>query len=171
MGVGTTAQQLRIAADLVWDARWKFAWDMNGDGAVTFSDAWLWLKWVFFASIILAIRRAIVDHQVPPRSVGFTVHKRWERIREMNLGDVKWFRVGPYPKPKPRPTVRNISITKEVLAPCDHICSNANNAMRATNATRIITPRAGCMVRMPRVNLEHKIRLNRFNCNKFCRMG
>jgi hypothetical protein len=49
MGVGTTAQQLRIAADLAWDARWKFASDMNGDGAVTFSDASLWLKWVFFA--------------------------------------------------------------------------------------------------------------------------
>jgi hypothetical protein len=50
MAVSTTAQQqLRTAADLAWDARWNFTWDMNNDGVVTISDAWLWLKWVFFA--------------------------------------------------------------------------------------------------------------------------
>jgi hypothetical protein len=42
-------QQLRIAAGLAWNVRWSFAADMNGDGLVTISDAWLWLKWIFFA--------------------------------------------------------------------------------------------------------------------------
>ena|SRR5713101_7473981 len=42
-------QQLKIADDLVWDIRWHIAWDMNGDGVVTISDAGLWLKWIFFA--------------------------------------------------------------------------------------------------------------------------
>lgn len=44
-----TEQQLRAAADLAWDTRWQIAYDMNGDGLVTASDAWLWLKWVVFA--------------------------------------------------------------------------------------------------------------------------
>ena len=44
-----TEQQLRLAANAAWDERWRLAWDMNGDGAITISDAWLWLKWVFFA--------------------------------------------------------------------------------------------------------------------------
>ena len=44
-----TAQQLQNAADLAWHARWNIAWDMNGDGMVTISDALLWLKWTFFA--------------------------------------------------------------------------------------------------------------------------
>ena len=44
-----TEQQLRIAAEFAWNIRWKIAWDMNGDGVVTISDAWLWLKWIFFA--------------------------------------------------------------------------------------------------------------------------
>jgi hypothetical protein len=42
-------QQLRIAAEFAWNIRWKIAWDMNGDGMVTISDVWLWLKWIFFA--------------------------------------------------------------------------------------------------------------------------
>src|SRR2546423_95062 len=41
-------QQLKIAADFAWNIRWKIAWDMNGDGIVTISDGWLWLKWIFF---------------------------------------------------------------------------------------------------------------------------
>jgi uncharacterized iron-regulated membrane protein len=28
--------------------QWSFIADMNFDGAVTISDAWLWLKWLFF---------------------------------------------------------------------------------------------------------------------------
>ena len=27
---------------------WAFAADMNGDGAVTVSDLWLWAKWLYF---------------------------------------------------------------------------------------------------------------------------
>ena len=49
MAVNSITEQLISAADLAWSARWKIAWDMNGDGVVTISDAWLWLKWVFFA--------------------------------------------------------------------------------------------------------------------------
>jgi hypothetical protein len=44
-----TEQELRAAADFVWNTRWQIAWDMNGDSAVTVSDAWLWLKWVGLA--------------------------------------------------------------------------------------------------------------------------
>lgn len=44
-----TQEQLRAAADLAWNVRWQFRLDMNGDGAVTPSDAWLWLKWVVLA--------------------------------------------------------------------------------------------------------------------------
>jgi len=44
-----TEQQLRIAADLAWNSRWQFAWDMNGDGLVTVADGWLWLKWIVLA--------------------------------------------------------------------------------------------------------------------------
>lgn len=44
-----TEQQLRLAADLAWNSRWQFAWDMNGDGLVTTADAWLWLKWILLA--------------------------------------------------------------------------------------------------------------------------
>jgi hypothetical protein len=42
-------QELRAAADFAWNIRWQIAWDMNGDGAVTVSDAWIWLKWIFCA--------------------------------------------------------------------------------------------------------------------------
>ena len=42
-------QQLKIVADLAWNVRWQIALDMNGDGLVTISDMWLWLKWIFFA--------------------------------------------------------------------------------------------------------------------------
>jgi hypothetical protein len=44
-----TEQELRAAADFAWNTRWQIAWDMNGDGAVTGSDAWLWLKWIALA--------------------------------------------------------------------------------------------------------------------------
>lgn len=27
---------------------WSFVADMNGDGAVTISDVWLWFKWLYF---------------------------------------------------------------------------------------------------------------------------
>jgi hypothetical protein len=27
---------------------WSFVADMNGDGIVTVSDVWLWVKWLFF---------------------------------------------------------------------------------------------------------------------------
>jgi len=27
---------------------WRFVADMNGDGAVTISDVWLWVKWLYF---------------------------------------------------------------------------------------------------------------------------
>jgi hypothetical protein len=27
---------------------WSFFADMNGDGAVTISDVWLWFKWLYF---------------------------------------------------------------------------------------------------------------------------
>lgn len=36
-------QQLKIAADLAWNIRWRIAWDMNADGVVTISDVGLWL--------------------------------------------------------------------------------------------------------------------------------
>lgn len=32
-----------------WEARWYFAADANGDGAVTISDVWEWVLYVFFA--------------------------------------------------------------------------------------------------------------------------
>jgi len=28
--------------------QWSFTFDMNLDGVVTISDAWLWFKWAFF---------------------------------------------------------------------------------------------------------------------------
>ena len=28
--------------------QWAFVADMNGDGAITISDVWLWVKWLFF---------------------------------------------------------------------------------------------------------------------------
>ena len=42
-------QQLRQAADIAWNLRWHLAQDMNGDGATTISDVWLWFKYIFFA--------------------------------------------------------------------------------------------------------------------------
>lgn len=27
---------------------WSFFADMNGDGAITISDVWLWIKWLYF---------------------------------------------------------------------------------------------------------------------------
>jgi hypothetical protein len=44
-----TQEQLRAAAELAWADRWQIALDMNGDGLVTVSDAWLWLKWIMLA--------------------------------------------------------------------------------------------------------------------------
>jgi hypothetical protein len=41
--------ELRNAADFAWHVRWNIVSDMNGDGTVTISDAWLWFKWLFFA--------------------------------------------------------------------------------------------------------------------------
>lgn len=33
----------------VWGYRlWGFIADMNGDGAVSISDVWLWMKWLYF---------------------------------------------------------------------------------------------------------------------------
>jgi hypothetical protein len=32
-----------------WTFRWIFVADMNGDGLITISDFWLWVKWVFYA--------------------------------------------------------------------------------------------------------------------------
>jgi hypothetical protein len=34
---------------LLWDARWHFAIDMNGDGVFTIDDVWLMVKYVYFA--------------------------------------------------------------------------------------------------------------------------
>lgn len=36
--------------------RWNSAADMNGDGLITFADAWLWFKWIFFYPGDLLIR-------------------------------------------------------------------------------------------------------------------
>jgi hypothetical protein len=44
-----TAAKLQVLASIAWDSRWRLAWDMNGDGRTTIFDAWLWLKWLFFA--------------------------------------------------------------------------------------------------------------------------
>ena len=44
-----TAEQYRQSFDALWNARWRFPSDMNGDGVVTISDAMLWAKWIFFA--------------------------------------------------------------------------------------------------------------------------
>lgn len=30
------------------DRLWRFQQDMNGDGVVTVSDVWLWVKWLFY---------------------------------------------------------------------------------------------------------------------------
>src|SRR5262245_60359150 len=49
MAANPIIEQLRSAADFAWHARWNIVSDMNGDGAVTISDAWLWFKWLFFA--------------------------------------------------------------------------------------------------------------------------
>ena len=43
------AQQLRRKGERLWDERWTFTADMNGDGAVNLSDLWLWAQWMFFA--------------------------------------------------------------------------------------------------------------------------
>jgi hypothetical protein len=40
---------LKAQASSAWNERWRFAWDMNGDGVTTISDTLLWLKWLFFA--------------------------------------------------------------------------------------------------------------------------
>jgi hypothetical protein len=45
----TAEQELRAAADFAWNVRWQIALDMNGDGAVTNLDVWLWLKWLILA--------------------------------------------------------------------------------------------------------------------------
>lgn len=29
------------------ERNWRFVVDMNGDGAVTISDVWLWVKWLY----------------------------------------------------------------------------------------------------------------------------
>ena len=38
-----------LEPDMAWEMRWHFRPDMNADGVVTISDAWIWLKWVFMA--------------------------------------------------------------------------------------------------------------------------
>lgn len=43
------ARQVRQKAERLWDERWTFTADMNGDGLVDLSDVGLWAKWVFFA--------------------------------------------------------------------------------------------------------------------------
>lgn len=50
-----TDEQLVQLANVLWDLRWNFRTDANGDGAITISDAWLWVKWVFFAPGDLAL--------------------------------------------------------------------------------------------------------------------
>jgi hypothetical protein len=42
----------------LWQARWHFAADMNGDGVFTISDVWLMAKYVYFApgdALILSV--------------------------------------------------------------------------------------------------------------------
>jgi hypothetical protein len=36
-------------AELAWNTRGAFGWDMNGDGQTTISDVWLVIKWLFYA--------------------------------------------------------------------------------------------------------------------------
>ena len=43
------ARQLRQTAERLWEERWTFDADMNGDGVVNLSDVWLWVNWLFFA--------------------------------------------------------------------------------------------------------------------------
>ncbi len=41
--------QMEALAPGLMRVRFVFGFDMNGDGVVSISDIWLWIKWVFFA--------------------------------------------------------------------------------------------------------------------------
>jgi hypothetical protein len=53
---------LKGQATWAWDERWRFVWDMNGDGVYTISDTLLVAKWLFFAPgdwfLLMVIRHA-----------------------------------------------------------------------------------------------------------------
>lgn len=40
---------LVVTGDGTWHARWQLEFDMNHDGAITISDVWAWLMWLYFA--------------------------------------------------------------------------------------------------------------------------
>ncbi len=50
--------------------RWTFHSDMNFDGVLTISDAWLWIKWVFFVPGDLVIAAVL---QIPAFAQFFEV--------------------------------------------------------------------------------------------------
>jgi hypothetical protein len=53
------------AMTLLWNARWHFAADMNGDGIFTISDVWLMVKYVYFAPGDLVIFAHLSDRELP----------------------------------------------------------------------------------------------------------
>jgi hypothetical protein len=53
------------AMTLVWNARWHFAIDMNGDGVFTLDDVWLMVKYIYFAPGDLLIFGHMVDPDLP----------------------------------------------------------------------------------------------------------
>ena len=50
---------------LLWNARWHFAADMNGDGVFTITDVWLMVKYVYFAPGDLIIFAHLSDRELP----------------------------------------------------------------------------------------------------------
>jgi hypothetical protein len=53
------------ATTQLWNARWYFATDMNGDGVFNFIDVWLMVKYVYFAPGDLLIFAHIADPELP----------------------------------------------------------------------------------------------------------
>ena len=53
------------AMTLLWNARWYFALDMNGDGIFTIDDVWLMVKYVYFAPGDLVIFAHMADPDLP----------------------------------------------------------------------------------------------------------
>ena len=53
------------AMTLLWNARWYFALDMNGDGIFTIDDVWLMVKYFYFAPGDLVIFAHMADPDLP----------------------------------------------------------------------------------------------------------
>jgi hypothetical protein len=62
---------------LLWDARWHFAADMNGDGVFTIADVWLMVKYVYFAPGDAIIFAHMTDPELPTLLTLFEPDASW----------------------------------------------------------------------------------------------